>query len=195
MSRAIFFDIDGTLIDCFGGVRHITPKVEQAIRSLKTQGDYIFIATGRPYAFISEELLNFGFDGFVLTNGAQVILHNETIYRESMEKAFVKEAVNAFERIGVQYILEGAVDSYMQERFEAFYEFYESIGISRKHIKGSYELEELEVQKIEVLCPNEEAVLQCSAFLSQYPDYDHFASISQKSVEIYAKKIRKLWAS
>lgn len=191
MSRAVFFDIDGTLIDCFGGITQITPKVEEAIRSLQEKGDYVFIATGRPYAFISKELLDFGFDGFILTNGAQAILNNDHLFCEPMEIDFIKEAISEFDKIGVQYILEGAKDSYLHERFKEFYEFFDGIGISRKHIKDSYDLDELEIQKIEVLCPDEESVLLCSNFLSQYPDYDHFASISQKSIEIYAKKNTK----
>ena len=91
MKRAIFFDIDGTLIDCLNGLTDITPRVKKAIRALQANGDYVFIATGRPYAFLSEALLNFGFDGFVLTNGAHVTVKDKLIYKEPIDKDFVKE--------------------------------------------------------------------------------------------------------
>lgn len=33
MKKAIFLDIDGTLIDCMGGIKDITPNVKKAIKS------------------------------------------------------------------------------------------------------------------------------------------------------------------
>ena len=51
MRRAVFFDIDGTLLDCINGLIDISPKVKKAIRDLQENGDYVFIASGRPYAF------------------------------------------------------------------------------------------------------------------------------------------------
>lgn len=54
------------------------------------KGHYVFIATGRPYAFLSQAILDFGFDGFILANGAQVILNNEIIHSEYIDKGFSK---------------------------------------------------------------------------------------------------------
>lgn len=48
----------------------MTPNVKEAIQD---KGDYIFISTGRPYDFLSQAILDFGFDGFILTNRAQVM--------------------------------------------------------------------------------------------------------------------------
>ena len=79
MKKAIFFDIDGTLIDCINGHIDLSHQVKQAIRRLQQEGHYAFIATGRPYAFLSEAILSFGFDGYILTNGAQVLIGNETM--------------------------------------------------------------------------------------------------------------------
>ena len=35
MKKAIFFDIDGTLIECFGGIVDMSEKVKNAIYSCK----------------------------------------------------------------------------------------------------------------------------------------------------------------
>ena len=51
MKKAIFFDIDGTLIDGLEGLTQMTPKVLKAIRRLQQEGHYVFIATGRPMLF------------------------------------------------------------------------------------------------------------------------------------------------
>lgn len=38
MKKAIFFDIDGTLIDCINGHTDLTNQVKQAIRRLQQEG-------------------------------------------------------------------------------------------------------------------------------------------------------------
>ena len=35
MKRAVFFDIDGTLLDCLNGITDITLRVKKAIRALQ----------------------------------------------------------------------------------------------------------------------------------------------------------------
>ena len=78
--KAIFLDIDETLIDCMGDIKDITSNVKKAIKKVQEKGDYVFVATGRPYALLDKNILDFGFDGFILANGAHVIINNETIY-------------------------------------------------------------------------------------------------------------------
>lgn len=191
MKKAIFFDIDGTLLNCTRGIDNITPQVEKAIRKLQARGDYVFIATGRPYAFLSQELLEFGFDGFILTNGAQVIVHNKIIYNKPMDKGFVGQLIQTFESYSIQYILEGAQDSYMKADYKEFYAFYETFGIFSKNIRPTYNLEEIEVHKVEALCPNKEALEICLAFLSEHPEYEHVESMDLRAVEIYSKENTK----
>lgn len=191
MRKAIFFDIDGTLIDCFRGLTDITPTVKKAIRYLQSNGDYAFIATGRPYAFLSQAILDFGFDGFILTNGAQVIIKNKTIYWDPMDKEFVKKSITEFEKLNIQYILQGELYSYMKNSCKEFYSFYDSIGISRKFLKSDFDIEKINTSKMEMLCPNEEAVNACLSLINSNPDYDHFHSIDAKSFELYSKKNTK----
>lgn len=107
MRKAIFLDIDGTLIDCIGGIKDITPNVKNAIKNVQDKGDYVFISTGRPYALLDKNILNFGFDGFILANGAHVIINNKTIYSEPIEKEFIKNIVTELENNNIQYILQG----------------------------------------------------------------------------------------
>ena len=152
MKRAVFFDIDGTLLDCLNGITDITPRVKKAIRALQADGDYVFIATGRPHAFISEALLNFGFDGFVLTNGAHVKVKDKCIYKESINKDFIKELIYNFEEHNIQYILQGEVYSYIKDEYKELHSFYDSYSISKKYLEGNYNIEEVDIYKIEMLC-------------------------------------------
>ena len=118
MKKAIFFDIDGTLIDCINGHIDLSHQVKQAIRRLQQEGHYAFIATGRPYAFLSEAILSFGFDGYILTNGAQVMIGNETIYKEPLDPTFVKNATAEFEQRQIQYMLQSDRYSYMKDEYK-----------------------------------------------------------------------------
>ncbi|WP_252244368.1 MULTISPECIES: HAD family hydrolase [unclassified Clostridium] len=191
MKKIIFLDIDGTLLDCFNGLLDITPKVKEVIHSLQANGDYVFIASGRPYAFLSQAILDFGFDGFILANGAQVIIDNNTIYSDPINKEFVKNLIFEFERNNIQYILEGEFYSYMKDCYKEFYDLYESLGVSRRYIKSVYDIEEIDVHKVEMLCTDVEASRLCLSLVKSASNYDYFSSIDEKSFELYSKKNTK----
>ena len=172
MKKAIFFDIDGTLLDYMNGIIDITPKVKQAIHSLQKEGHYVFIATGRPYAFLSKSILDFGFDGFVLANGAHVIIKNKTIFSEYLDKSFVSNLVAELENLNIQYVLEGEYYSYMKDCFKE-------------------SLDDIGIYKIEMMCPNDETVEKCLNIVQRNEDYDYVNSIALKSFELYSKKNTK----
>ncbi|MGV8979893.1 HAD family hydrolase [Clostridium sp.] len=191
MKKAVFFDIDGTLIDCFNGLTDITHRVKQAIRILQTNGYYAFIATGRPYAFLSESLLNFGFDGFILTNGAQVKIKDNIIYKEPLDKDFIKRIANNFEELNIQYMLQGEVFSYMKENYKEFYSFYDSLSISRKYLKINYDIENIDTYKIEMLCKDKKAIDYCLFLGNDNDNYDYIHNVKENSFELYSKRNTK----
>lgn len=191
MKKAVFFDIDGTLIDCINGICEITPEVKEMIKNVQKNGDYAFIATGRPYALLYESLLDFGFDGFILANGAHVMINNKTIYSEPIEREFVKKLVNEFEKQNLQYILQGELNSYLKESCNEFYNYYDRIGVSRKYFKDEYDIENIDIHKVEVLCPNDETMELCISIIKNNPEYDYFSSVNKKAVEVYLKKNTK----
>ena len=194
MKKAIFFDIDGTLIECFGGIVDMSEKVKNAIYSLQKKGHYVFIATVRPYAFLSQAILDFGFDGFILANGAQVILNNEIIHSEYIDKGFLNDLVEEFEELNIQYILQDKKYSYLKEEFKEFYNFFESVNVSTNLFIRDYVFEDINAYKIEMLCPNEEVANTCLEIVKRNEDYDYVSSIDAKSFELYSKKNTKATA-
>ena len=91
----------------------------------------------------------------------------------------------------MEYILESDHKSYIKDKCENFLEFYESIGISHDLLESNYELEDIDVHKIEMLCLDEESENMCLDLVRNNPDYDHYYSISSKNFELYAKKNTK----
>ena len=81
MIKAVFFDIDGTLVSF---KTHVVPKSTlHAIELLKKKGIKIFIATGRHRRSINN-LGDLEFDGYVTLNGGYVFAgKDDVIYKHS----------------------------------------------------------------------------------------------------------------
>ncbi len=111
MKKAVFFDIDGTLLDTSKGVSKITSPVKDAIRELQNNDILVFVSSGRPYAFLNEDILTFGFDGYILMNGSLILLNDnksnnlKPFYKNNIKKEHLKELICKFENYNMEYIL------------------------------------------------------------------------------------------
>jgi Cof subfamily protein (haloacid dehalogenase superfamily) len=96
MSKIVFFDIDGTLLD---HDKKLPDATKKGIRQLQENGTYVAIATGRApfmYEGLREEL---GIESFVSFNGQYVVFENEVIYKNPLDR---EELVNLLEVAGEQ---------------------------------------------------------------------------------------------
>lgn len=95
MIKAIFFDVDGTLISF---TTHKMPEsTKKALFMLKEKGIKLFVATGRPKIDIEkvQELVEFPFDGYISTNGQFCYDDKkQEIYKKFIEKESVKTILN-----------------------------------------------------------------------------------------------------
>lgn len=185
MKKAVFFDIDGTLVDCLNGIKDITPRVKKAIRELQARGNYVFIATGRPYAFLNDNLRNFGFDGFVLTNGSYVQVKQNCIYKESINKDYIKSILYNFRNLDIEYILQGETYSYIKDKYKDLHSYYDSYGVSKKYLQGDYKIEDIDIYKIEMLCKNRKGIDYCLSL--ENDDYDYVYNEDVSTFELYSK--------
>ena len=68
MIKAIFFDVDGTLVSF--DTHKVPQEVKDIIKELRAQGVKIFIATGRMLNMLDDTLEDMEFDGYISYNGA-----------------------------------------------------------------------------------------------------------------------------
>lgn len=156
---------------------------------MQAKGEYVFIATGRPYAFLSEDIRNFGFDGFVLMNGSYVQAREKCIYKEPMKKDFVKELVDQFEQRGIQYILQGETYSYIKNQHKELRSYYDSFGISKTYLQGHYHHEEVDIYKIEMFYSDQNGLDYCLSLGNG--DYTYIHDKENSIVELYSNIITK----
>ena len=85
MTKALFFDIDGTLVSF--RTHEIPASAVEALSAAKAKGHRIFIATGRPRVIINNlgPLQERGLiDGYVTMNGAYCFVGDQVIYKSSI---------------------------------------------------------------------------------------------------------------
>lgn len=197
MKKAVFFDIDGTLINTSNGTNKISSYVKDSIKKLQENDILVFISSGRPYAFLNEDILNFGFDGFILMNGSLILLNDKTsknnslipFYKNTIDKENLKNLISKFENYNLEYILECEKYSYLKSDFKSQKNFYENIGISMKYIKNDFHMEDIDVCKIEMHCLDDEAYNFCKTLEDDNFRYTYFDEF--KLFELYSRKDTK----
>ena len=128
-------------------------SVKKAIRELRAAGHHTFIASGRPFAYLSDELTQEGlFDGFVLMNGAVVMLDGEVIFRQDMPAKTVRDMVALAEEHGLEYILESQPHVYLRPEFKGLENVYRNIDIDVNKFVREFDLSEVQAAKLEFLC-------------------------------------------
>lgn len=110
MIKAVFLDIDGTLVSF--KTHEIPQSTIEALHQAKENGTRIFIATGRPKAIINnlgplgDDLI----DGYVTMNGAYCFTNTEVLYKNSIPHNDVLEIADAAKQKGFASIFVGEHD-------------------------------------------------------------------------------------
>src|ERR1041384_7840892 len=96
--RAIFLDVDGTIID---HTEALAPPGIDAVRGAR--GHLVFLCTGRALPEISTPILDIGFDGAITAGGGYVEVGGELIAEHAMPLDLLRHAVDFFERERIEY--------------------------------------------------------------------------------------------
>jgi hypothetical protein len=154
--KIIFFDVDGTLIDCASGMKNILDSTKEAIKKLRENGHLVALATGRPKSFLNDEIIKLDFDAYITSNGSNIEVNNEIIYNKTIDKNTLKEVISMSKEKGIDYIFEGYEFSYFSNlNTESIKKLMKIFSISSKYLKDSFNYEDILTNKMVLLFENE----------------------------------------
>lgn len=105
MSKIVFFDIDGTLIDVPNHLVKPTTKTVQILKEFQNQGNYIVIASAR--GKIPDCLNEIAFDGMIGCDGHYIEFHDEIFVNHIFTVKELDLQNNIYEYCHGAYILSG----------------------------------------------------------------------------------------
>lgn len=103
MSKIIFLDVDGTLVDY---QNRIPASAVTAIRKARANGHLVYMCTGRSRAEIQPELWEIGLDGLIGGNGSYVEHQEEVIMHQVISKEDSRAIVDWLHERGLEFFLE-----------------------------------------------------------------------------------------
>lgn len=191
--KIIFFDIDGTLIDCQKGHDFLTEYTKKALKQLKDDGHYIFIASGRPYCYLMDELLEFDFDGYILSDGAYVLFKGQELSYHPLDAEVLKPMVKTAEEKNMIYIAYNRKNAYFFNDNGSLLEYCKTFKFNDKCVDYVDTIDEIinDVTKIHLQALNEDDYMEMDIDLNLFytgNDDNHFLK------EIYGKKYSKATA-
>lgn len=103
MTKIIFMDIDGTLVNDHGIVPN---SAKRAIEIARDNGHLVFICTGRSKAELFEDILAIGFDGIIGAAGGYVEAGEEILFHETVKTEDIQHIVDYFNQHSIDFYLE-----------------------------------------------------------------------------------------
>lgn len=146
---AVFFDVDGTLIDAWTGIYAPTDKTRAAVARLQQQGYLAIMATGRAKCYFPAGL-DF-FDGYVTSNGAYAEVGAQTVLDSVIDRAALEELAAYLDAHGINYILEDQRRCYCKDMDQpAFREMAANFGLNGQEFGPLTDLHALSPNKLMV---------------------------------------------
>lgn len=127
--KAVFLDIDGTLVDFDGTIQD---SAKAAIRRARSNGHKMVICTGRSLFQILPEVIDIGFDGIVGGSGVFAMSGDREIFHHYMAEDKRKYLLDYLEKNKFVYMVQtdtGAVSN--QRCINALNDIFESVGFGK----------------------------------------------------------------
>ncbi|MBR4138816.1 MAG: Cof-type HAD-IIB family hydrolase [Lachnospiraceae bacterium] len=137
MIKAVFFDIDGTLIPL--GSKQMSAETIQALKELKERGIKIFLASGRGVRELGVITKDVSFDGYITLNG-QICLGEdfELYYGNPIHADDLKVLLKIFEEKKLHAVIIEEKRSYINFIDDVAEKIHQEIGVKASPIE-SYE--------------------------------------------------------
>ncbi|MFV0555709.1 MAG: Cof-type HAD-IIB family hydrolase [Lactovum sp.] len=137
MTKIIFLDVDGTLVDYTG---ELPESAVSAIRQARKKGHKVYLCTGRSRAEIYEELWDIGIDGLIGGNGSYIESQGEVISHHVLSVSDSKKIVDYLHQEKLEFYLESNNGLFASKNFESSAEKTIQEYVKRKGDKYSKEM-------------------------------------------------------
>lgn len=114
MSKIIFLDVDGTLVNYENRLPESAPA---AIRKARANGHRVYICTGRSKAEVYPALWDIGLDGMIGGNGAYVEDRGQVVMHRLISADQCRHIVDWLHGRGLEFYLESNNGLFASERF------------------------------------------------------------------------------
>lgn len=114
MSKIIFLDVDGTLVDY---ENRLPESAVTAIRGARKNGHRVYICTGRSKAEVYQELWDIGLDGMIGGNGSYVEDHGTVVMHQLITEEQCKKIVDWLHSRKLEFYLESNNGLFASENF------------------------------------------------------------------------------
>lgn len=114
MSKVIFLDVDGTLVDYHN---RIPESAITAIRQARENGHMVFVCTGRSRAEMQQEIWDIGIDGMIGGNGSYVEYEGKVLMHQLIAKEDAIAVVDWLHERGLEFYLESNNGLFASEYF------------------------------------------------------------------------------
>ena len=125
MIKAMFFDVDGTLVSF--RTHRTTAAMADALEQLHRRGIKLFISTGRHPRMLQYLRDLFPFDGWVTMSGQFCYCGDQVIHRNPMDRQAVEELVSAAASNAFSCIFLEGHDIYINYANEQTHEFMKDL--------------------------------------------------------------------
>lgn len=115
MSKIIFIDVDGTLVDY---ENRLPKSAVEAIRQARKNGHKVYICTGRSKAEVYPEIWAIGLDGMIGGNGAYVEDNGKIVEHKLITSEQCKRIVDWLHDRHLEFYLESNNGLFASENFE-----------------------------------------------------------------------------
>ncbi len=111
MSKIMFFDIDGTLME--DSSSHFVPEsTVNALKKAHNAGHLLYVNTGRPVINVDADVRNLGFDGYICGCGSYIECNGKELFYQTNSKEVCAE---------IAQLVRSCNASPLYERRDAFY--------------------------------------------------------------------------
>lgn len=114
MTKVIFLDVDGTLVDYHN---RIPESAVTAIRKARENGHLVYACTGRSRAEMQPEIWDIGIDGMIGGNGSYVEHQGEVLMHQLIAKEDAVAVVDWLHERGLEFYLESNNGLFASEHF------------------------------------------------------------------------------